>query len=296
MAQKILITGGSGFIGKNLVEHLSQTHKVHAPSSQELDLKNVEAVKKYLHKNSFDTVIHAAADVVTRNYHKDRSHVVYNNLLMYMSLSRCHSMFGKMFSFGSGAEYDRHRVPPRVQEESFGTVVPTDEYGFSKYVISHLTETYPNIYNLRLFGCFGQYEAWPVRFISNAICKTLYGMDITIHQNVQFDYLYIKDLALITQWFIEQEKLNFKHYNVCTGKTVSLVDIAEIIQHLGEKDINIRVLKDERGSEYSGNNARLIDELGPFRFTKLESSIKELYEWYKDRLDTIDPNILKEST
>jgi len=44
---RILITGGSGFIGRNLAEQLASTYEVLAPSSAELDLLKEQAVREY---------------------------------------------------------------------------------------------------------------------------------------------------------------------------------------------------------------------------------------------------------
>ena len=60
MAAKILITGGSGFIGRNLAEQLRAQYDVLAPSRQELDLHSDTAVRDYLAAHRFDVVIHAA--------------------------------------------------------------------------------------------------------------------------------------------------------------------------------------------------------------------------------------------
>ena len=57
---KILITGGSGFIGRSLIKALNQEHEVFSPSSQELDLTNSYDVEKYLQNKYFDWVIQCA--------------------------------------------------------------------------------------------------------------------------------------------------------------------------------------------------------------------------------------------
>ncbi len=60
MMRKILVTGGNGFIGRNLVESLQEQYQVCAPSSAELDLRDTEKTAQYLKEQSFDTVIHCA--------------------------------------------------------------------------------------------------------------------------------------------------------------------------------------------------------------------------------------------
>ncbi len=57
---RILITGGPGFIGRNLAEQLATTYEVLAPSSAELDLLNEQAVRDYLSEHRFDVIVHAA--------------------------------------------------------------------------------------------------------------------------------------------------------------------------------------------------------------------------------------------
>ena len=65
----MLITGGSGFIGRNLVQwfrNAESAHEVQAPTRAELDLTDANAVRAYLERHRFDVVIHAATDRSTR--------------------------------------------------------------------------------------------------------------------------------------------------------------------------------------------------------------------------------------
>ena len=61
---KILVTGGSAFIGSTISDSLSTKYKVISPTSQQLNLLNASDVKDYLNKNSFDIVIHSANHLV----------------------------------------------------------------------------------------------------------------------------------------------------------------------------------------------------------------------------------------
>ena len=279
--QKILITGGSGFIGRNLAEQLSGTYELKVPRHQDLDLLNEKDVNDYLTNERFDVVIHSA-NVNVRHYDFDTSYgSLDGNLRMFFNLEKNRHLFGKMLYFGSGAEYDMQNYTPGMKEEYFGTYIPQDPYGFSKYIMSKMMSNSDKIYNLRLFGIFGPYENYNYRFISNVICKALSGRNIIIHQNVMFDYLYIKDLCKILPWFIENIPCH-NCYNVCTGEQHDIVSIAkEIVKQTGSAS-RIQVEKAGWNKTYSGSNKRLIKEIGSIAFTPLEKAIGELINYYKD--------------
>ena len=48
---KIFVTGGSGFIGRNLIESLAKRHEVLTPTHKELELIDDDAVKGYFEKH-----------------------------------------------------------------------------------------------------------------------------------------------------------------------------------------------------------------------------------------------------
>ena len=54
---RILLTGGTGFIGRNLSEHLSEAHGVLTPTHSELDLADNRAVDAWFRTHEVDAVI-----------------------------------------------------------------------------------------------------------------------------------------------------------------------------------------------------------------------------------------------
>lgn len=288
---KILLTGANGFIGRNLDAKLRDKYLIENPGRMELNLLDTVSVESYLKKHQFDIVIHAANTNNTRNTTTTPYDSLDGNLRMFFNLERCKEYYGRMYYFGSGAEYDAEHYVPNMKEEYFGTFIPKDSYGFSKYVMSKICDQSNNIYDLRLFGVYGKYEEWERRFISNAICRALKGKEITIQKNVYFDYLWVDDLCDIMKWFIENEPVH-KHYNVCRGTKIDLYSLACVVREILNLDCDIIIGEPGWKPEYTGDNTRLLNEIGNIPFTGFEESIQKLCEFYKSNLDMIDENKL----
>ena len=291
---RILITGGSGFIGRHLAEQLAGTYEVSAPSSAELDLLNEQEVREYLDARRFDVIVHTATTRSNRRLAAPPD-LLDRNCRMFFNLLRNQGRFGKMIHFGSGAEYDKTGLPARVKEEYFDTRVPRDALGFSKYICAKHIERSDRIVNLRLFGVFGAYEDYTVRFISNACCRALRGLPIVLRQDIVFDYLYVKDLVKLTMWFIENDA-RYKAYNACTGRPVAISELARVIARVSAqvsgRNPGVSVMTEGIGPEYSADNSRMLTEMGGYRFWDLEDSIRDLYTWY-ERNEEIDVESLR---
>lgn len=279
---KILITGGKGFIAKNITETLCNDYTIIAPDSKELNVLDSDKVYSFITKNKFDIIIHAATyDAAPTFSTKDPDKVFENNLKMFYNIARCKDHFGKMIYFGSGAEFGRENWIPKMNENYINKNIPINwPYGLSKYIMTKYTnELRDNIYNLRLFSVFGKYDDWRYRFISNACCKAVLNMPITIKQNSILDYLYIDDLVKITKWFIENKPKN-NVYNICSGSVFNCKTLAEKIKYISSKDINIKIIDTSKKNEYSGDNTLLLNEMNDFKFNAIDNSIKSLFNWY----------------
>lgn len=287
---KVLVTGGSGFIGRNLVEHLSKKHEVLSPRHGELELLDEDRVRQFFRSHDVDIVVHGAVRPGHRNA-GNPANQLYNNTRMFFNLVRNSPRFRKMIFLGSGAVYDQRHSLAKVKEEDFDMFVPADEHGFSKYICARYVERAENILELRLFGVFGKHEDYAIRFISNAICKALFDLPITIRRDRRFDYLSVDDLGPIIEHFMEFEA-GHTCYNVTPDEAVELRAIAGKVLAVAGKSLPVVVAQPGMGPEYSGDNGRLRSAIPGLSFTAIDESILRLYDWYAGRLDTIDRNLL----
>jgi UDP-glucose 4-epimerase len=290
MLVKVLVTGAGGFLGRNLGDSLRQQYDVFAPSRAELDLLDEDAVRRYLNQHHFDAVVHAATVRANRRIGAPPG-LMQQNCRMFFNLARNSADFGKLLFLSSGAVYDRRSPVARVPETSFDRSVPSDTYGFSKYICAQHIAQSTNLFELRLFGIFGPHEDWEIRFISNACCRAVWDLPVVLKQNIRFDYLDVSDLAKVTRWFVEGQPRH-RAYNVCSGHAVDLTALARKVVRSSGKNLPIVVQQSGLGEEYSGDNRRLLEELPGFQFRPIDSSIDELYRWYLEHKTDIDPDRL----
>lgn len=281
--KKIFLTGGSGFIGRNIIDGLGTKYRIFAPSHQELDLTDTIKVFNFLKHKRIDFVIHTA-NVGGNKDEAQFPDVVEYNLKIFFNLVRCSDYFNRMIHLGSGAEYGKQVAVINIKEEDFGKNIPTDSYGFYKYLCARYIETHEKIVSLRLFGVFGPYEKYKFRFISQAICRNLLHLPIIINRNVFFNYVYVKDIVKIIELLLDDRTFGHKFYNVGGGKKIDLISLAKIINKVSVKPVKIIVKDRNLNKEYSCNSTRIKNEFDNFHFTPLPESIAELYQWYNSTM------------
>lgn len=276
---RLLLTGGGGFIGRNLLESLRANHEVLAPSHRLFDVTDTAVVDQLFQERRFDAVLHAAIQGGDR--------VLDSTLRGYWNLARHAGEVGRLFYFGSGAEYGKQRDLVKVSEKEIGRVVPGDDYGFAKFLCNDIARRSAKITNLRVFGVYGHGENYLFKLISNSVVKALLGVDLVIKQDVVFDYLFIDDLCAIVRELLECD-LPYRDLNVTPTDSITLRRVAEIVAALEGGRVGFEFVNGGMNFEYTGHNGRLREILPAIKFTPYETAIKKLRAYYASRLETLD--------
>lgn len=272
---RILLTGSGGFIGKNLKLYLQDKFELLTPRSYELDLTNSNAVVEYFRTNDIDFIIHCGSIGGARGV-QDKDSTIEDNLAMVDNILLNKKASAKVILFGSGAMYDKSRALHKVKEFQIGEVVPNDLYGKSKLLISEKIKNRQDVLMLNIFACYG-YGEKENRFPSYAINQVLRGEAIEINQNVVFDYLFVEDMEKIVEYFVSHFPTD-KVINITPTNSISLLEIAKIVNSFGKKKVDIRIKNEVLNNEYTGDNTLLLKNYPELQFTNIKDGLKKLYE------------------
>lgn len=292
----ILLTGGSGFIGKNIINRMKENRiyddaQWFFPKSSELDLKNADDLYQYVKQNQITKIVHTA---VSTKFSGNPQMELFENCKMMQAIQKVAPYVERILVMGSGAEFGKQRPICEVKETEFGEVLPESAYGLSKYLQNELCRNADNIFNLRLFGVYGPYEDWSSCFISNICCKTIFDLPLSMRQNCLFSYIFVEDLVDIVLLFLKAPRISFKDYNIVSKEKIELREIVSIIQKFELKHLPLTTLKDGWNNEYTGCGERFLNEFN-YSFKSYQDGIYQCYQWYQKHQHEIDIDFLSET-
>jgi nucleoside-diphosphate-sugar epimerase len=222
----ILVTGGNGYIAKSLVRAFSDKHNITSVTRNDFDLSDPVLTSEWFRTREFDVVVHTAA-VGGSRLCPDGPDVLRQNLMMYYNLLSNKKSFGRLISFGSGAELFHKETP----------------YGMSKKIISESIKETDNFYNLRIFGVFDENEL-DRRFIKSNIQCYLNKKPMIIHSEKIMDFFYMKDLISLVEYYIENNNPK-KEINCSYETKKSLREISSMINQLDSYEVPVIVMNEE---------------------------------------------------
>lgn len=246
----ILVAGGSGFIGENLIlELLSRGIKVISISKNRSKLKrkikNVNYIFHDLNEpineknlgilNHIDYVINCSGYVDHKSFLRGGESVFRNNLQSFFSLTNfAIRIKAKCFvQIGSSDEYGKNKSPIKesVREN------PISPYALSKLICTHylqqcFKEGILNTVILRPFLVFGERQNKD-RFLPYLIDNCINNREFKVSKGEQKkDYLYIKDFnrALISS--LNNKKAYGEVINVASGKPRSIKNVIKNVNEI----------------------------------------------------------------
>lgn len=281
---KILITGGDGFLARNLNTGLNSIgYSVDCLNRNNLDLLDRWKLTSFIESNEYQFIIHCAV----RGGHRGKADTFENtylpNLEMFENILHVTQSKIPMIIIGSGAEFDRRNDIRHAKEEDIFTKWPIDPYGLSKNIIARrsLQET-DNIWIVRLFGCF-HYNESVGRFFRNTLDSIRNNTPVEIHQNIVMDFFSLIDFFKLIDYTIQNQPME-RNINAVYEEKLDLVSLAKrMYKYLDVKTTNIRVHASGK-SEYTGDSNILYSLPVANSFLGYDKSIEYVCsEWDKQK-------------
>ena len=293
---RVLVTGGSGFVGKRL--KLVRPEWIYASSSN-VDLKDYTSTMKYISRVKPDAVIHLAGRVGGIKDNNDHpAEFFYNNIMMNTNVVECCYRSGVkrlLASISTCAFPDVTRFYPFKEEDLLeGPPSLTNlSYGFSKRALAIQIQAYREQYGLdyscfcpsNLYGPEDHFDDNNSHFVAAALSKFHRA---TPGKEVEFwgtgrplrQQLYVDDLCKAIP-----ELLAHHHSSspiiVAPDSNLSIEFMVRVCRDIVGKDVGYR-FNDKLEGQYrkDGSNARFKQMFPSFNFTSFEEGIKKTYEWY----------------
>ena len=299
MKEKVLVTGGTGFIGRNVVDELiKRGYEVHslvyppfAPEKDglvqyEMNLLDKESLEEFFKNHSFENLIHLAWYVgkgcQTSDVNLDWLSASFNILKSFQK-----SKGAKILMAGSVSEYD---YSYGYMDERKTPLNNEFLYGKSKAALYSIAKEFClrngiNFKWARIFNVYGPNER-KERLMPSVITSMLKGEDVKVSTCEKFqDYLHVEDMAKGIVSLFESNVSDA--VNICSGKPVQLRAIVEKIAEL--TDFKGKILWGAVPAYFEepllvGNNNRLKNEVLFTPQYSLEDGLKQTINWWLKHL------------
>jgi dTDP-4-dehydrorhamnose reductase len=143
---KIFVTGGSGYLGKVLIDYLKKDHNILAPNSKECNILNTHNLFKIIKNFKPDIVIHLAAFVDTFGCEENKIDALNINVLGTLNIVKACMPFDCKFIYVS-SEYVFNG--DKGQYTINDKLDPINIYGKTKAAAEYIVSTLPNYQIIR---------------------------------------------------------------------------------------------------------------------------------------------------
>jgi len=242
--KKVLITGGTGFIGTNVTnEFLKRGYEVHLLSygphpentdklfCHDIDLMDYVAVDDLLKQNNFENLVHLAWYVGPKCHIHDLN---VDWVMATLNLLKSFAQYGGKCFLGAGtvSEYE-YKYGYLLEDET-----PTDPqtlYGNGKNAVYNIAKVFCKQHDIkfkwpRIFNLYGPRER-ETRLMPSVINSCLANEDVRVSDCLKFqDYLHVFDTACGIVDVFESDLTGA--VNICSGQPVQLCEIVETIAKL----------------------------------------------------------------
>lgn len=306
MNAKVLVTGGLGFVGANLIRAvLRQGFAVFAavrsgsnlsrlaPVQDQINLVNIDLLDKDVLEGTIakikpEYIFHLAA-FGAYPHQTDEEKIVRTNVDGTSNLlNACEKVGFKKFIFtGTSSEYG----PKKSSMKESDLAEPNTAYGKSKLAATQFCLGEARAKNLPvvIFRPFSIYGPWEekTRLIPTLIRRSLANEDLDlVSPEIVRDFMYVGDVCEAYLKTFNNDKINGEILNICSGKQSTIKEVVDLVlQHTkshSKQNWNVpSVGRSYDATTWVGDPKKTKEFLGWVAQTSLEQGIIKTIEWFK---------------
>lgn len=311
--EKVLVTGGAGFIGSHLVDHLLNEgfevtvldnlrsgkleHIAHNQRWRDFhfvngDIRDARTVNQVM--KEIDVVFHEAAFVSVPASIADPLLTNEINVSGMLNILKAATDLGvRRFIFASSAAVYGGTLNPKKKEDNVS--YPKSPYGISKLTGEYYARSFYEFHgletvSLRYFNVYGPRQTCDLQtqyggVITLFLNRLLRNMQLIIYGDGEQtrDFVYVKDVVKANMLAMTCKEAAGDFFNVASGARISINKLAEVLKDAVNKKQIDNIYADARpGDPKHGyadlNKARIVLNYTPsFSFRE---GIDELVNWY----------------
>jgi|TARA_B100000085_G_scaffold284453_1_gene317602 GDP-L-fucose synthase len=302
---RVLLTGASGFLGKNLLEHLpkhlGEDYKISGIGSKNYDLRNYHACRKAVEYYNPDVIVHAAGSVGGIGANQENpGKFMYENLIMGTNLieeARKQNV-PKFVLLGTVCSYPKYTPTPFMESHLWeGYPEETNApYGIAKKTLMRLLQAYGEQYGMRganlipvnMYGPHDHFNLTSSHVIPalilkfyNAIKNGESSVKVWGTGKASREFLYAPDCAEAIALAVKKN-VSLDPINIGNGKEIKIVDlVTEIADQMNYKgEIKWQTDKPDGQPRRCLNTWNAKDKLNFVAKTDLKTGLKETIEWF----------------
>jgi GDP-L-fucose synthase len=300
--KKVLVTGGHGFVGKNLLHELDKRGvEYYAPNKSEFDLRKETDVVNLFEFYKPNIVIHLAGKVGGIGANKEKpGDFFYDNIMMGTLISHYSYLYNvdKLVSLAAGCGYPKFLQVPYTEEDFWKDLPDENSIGYSMAKKNLIIQswTYKEQYGFNstvllpanLYGPNDNFNLETSHVVPALIKKFIDGKNNNLKEitvwgdgSASREFLYVDDTV---NAIIDSININdCGPFNLGTGKETSIKELVETISEIVGYKGNI--IWDS--SKPNGQPRRFYDmskfknSFGYVPNTSLVDGLKKTIEWYE---------------
>ena len=310
----IVVTGGAGFIGSEMVRQLDSTSNriividsltyagnktslsgvIEKIQFEKIDIRDKKAVNEFFASSPVDSVINFAAETHVDNSISTPEIFLETNIL-------------GTFNLLEAAREHKFRFLQVSTDEVYGSIGqgeyreddkldPSSPYSASKASAEMLMQAYVKTYSVEALGvrCSNNYGFYQNRekLIPAFIGKLIAGKKVPVYgtgKNVR-EWIHVSDSVAGIKKVLDKGKVG-EFYNVSSQDFRTNLEVTrKIVDFLKKDDSSIEYVEDRLGHDfrYAIDSSKIRDDLGWHPLIDFESGLNQTIQWYLDNREYLD--------